>query len=78
MVGPALLLGADGSLSEPMLYLSLRFKIRRQEYYEQLQPVRETGNWKNGSDFFYGALPNLERRRRDRLDAFVMRRSRLT
>jgi Fic family protein len=34
------LLCAEGALSEPILYLSLHFKSRRQEYYDHLQRVR--------------------------------------
>lgn len=47
-----LLLCADGSLKEPILYLSLWFKNRRKEYYEQLQYVRDTGDWEEWVNFF--------------------------
>ncbi|MCW5597778.1 MAG: Fic family protein [Nitrosomonas sp.] len=40
-----LLLCADGVLKEPILYLSLWFKTRRDEYYDQLQYIRDTGDW---------------------------------
>lgn len=47
-----LLLCADGSLSQPILYLSLWFKTQRKEYYEQLQYVRDTGDWEEWTRFF--------------------------
>jgi Fic family protein len=48
----ALLLTADGALSEPILYLSLYFKMHRQEYYEHLQRVRTRGDWEGWLRFF--------------------------
>lgn len=48
----ALLLTADGALSEPILYLSLYFKMHRQEYYEHLQRVRTHGDWEGWLRFF--------------------------
>ncbi len=47
-----LLLCTQGALSEPILYLSLYLKTHRQEYYSQLQQVRETGDWESWLDFF--------------------------
>lgn len=47
-----LLLCTEGVLSEPILYLSLYFKTHRQEYYTQLQNVRETGDWESWLRFF--------------------------
>lgn len=47
-----LLLCTEGVLSEPILYLSLYFKTHRKEYYEQLQQVRETGDWESWLKFF--------------------------
>ncbi len=46
------LLCAGGALREPMLYLSLFFKKRRQTYYDLLTEVRTTGNWEAWLDFF--------------------------
>jgi Fic family protein len=46
------LLCAEGALSEPILYLSLHFKTRRQEYYEHLQRVRTHGDWEGWLRFF--------------------------
>ncbi|MCY4107315.1 MAG: Fic family protein [Chloroflexi bacterium] len=39
-------------LSEPLLYLSLYLKQNRNEYYELLQKVRETGDWESWIRFF--------------------------
>lgn len=39
-------------LQKPVLYLSWYFKQRRQEYYERLQAVRDTGNWEQWVVFF--------------------------
>ncbi len=47
-----LLLCADGVLKEPILYLSLWFKTRRDEYYDQLQYIRDTGDWEEWVGFF--------------------------
>lgn len=47
-----LLLCTQGVLSEPILYLSLYFKTHREEYYAQLQQVRETGDWESWLKFF--------------------------
>ena len=42
----------SGVLSEPLLYLSLFFKLHRQTYYELLDGVRKTGDWEAWLDFF--------------------------
>ena len=39
-------------LSRPLLYLSLYFKQRRQDYYRLLDEVRTTGDWEAWIDFF--------------------------
>jgi Fic family protein len=39
-------------LSKPVLYLSTFFKQRRQEYYDRLQAVRDTGDWEGWLGFF--------------------------
>jgi len=48
-----LLLCAEGALREPMLYLSLYLKRRRQEYYDLLQAVRLNGDWEAWLRFFF-------------------------
>ena len=46
------LLCAAGLLKKPLLYLSLFFKNRRDEYYSHLQNVREKGEWEEWIKFF--------------------------
>lgn len=46
------ILCAEGMMREPLLYLSLYFKTHRQEYYDLLQLVRETGDWEEWIQFF--------------------------
>jgi Fic family protein len=50
------LLCAEGALSEPILYLSLHFKSRRQEYYDHLQRVRTHGDWEGWVRFFLAGV----------------------
>ena len=47
-----LMLCNDGILKEPSLYLSLYFKANRQEYYNHLQNIRETGDFESWIKFF--------------------------
>lgn len=54
-----LLLCTEGVLSEPILYLSLYFKTHRQEYYAQLQNVRETGDWESWLQFFLDGVNDI-------------------
>lgn len=49
----ALLLGADGTLRQPLLYLSLFFKRHRTLYYDLLNQVREKGDWEAWLVFFF-------------------------
>jgi Fic family protein len=51
-----LLLCAEGALFEPILYLSLYFKLRRQEYYDHLQRVRTHGDWEGWLRFFLSGV----------------------
>ncbi len=46
------LLCAHGTLHEPILYLSLYFKTRRDVYYDLLNRVRTTGDWEAWLEFF--------------------------
>ena len=41
-----------GLLKEPLLYLSLYFKLHREQYYHLLQSVRKTGDWESWIEFF--------------------------
>ena len=51
-----LLLCSEKVLKEPMLYLSLYFKIHRQRYYALLNEVRLTGDWEAWLHFFADAV----------------------
>jgi Fic family protein len=46
------LLVHGGALSQPLLYLSLYLKEKRDEYYASLQAVRDTGDWEQWLAFF--------------------------
>ena len=46
------MLCAEGFLKQPLLYLSLYLKANRNEYYDRLQAVRETGDWEGWIAFF--------------------------
>ncbi|QYU69918.1 Fic family protein [Leptolyngbya sp. 15MV] len=47
-----LMLCSAGVLRQPLLYLSLFFKSRRDDYYRLLQEVRDHGAWEAWLDFF--------------------------
>lgn len=47
-----LLLCADGTLQQPLLYLSLFFKQHRNLYYHLLNQIREDGDWEAWLIFF--------------------------
>ena len=51
-----LLLCEGKVLRQPMLYLSLYFKMHRQAYYEALNNVRLAGDWEAWLDFFTEAV----------------------
>lgn len=51
-----LLLCEQNVLHEPMLYLSLYFKMHRQYYYDLLNNVRLNGEWEAWLDFFAEAV----------------------
>jgi hypothetical protein len=46
------LLCVAGAIREPILYLSLYFKMNRQKYYELLDRVRTHGGWETWLEFF--------------------------
>lgn len=46
------ILCVDGIMRKPLLYLSLYFKNNRTAYYDNLQHVRETGDWEEWLRFF--------------------------
>jgi Fic family protein len=47
-----LLLCHEGTLREPLLYSSLFFKEHRQQYYSELNSVRDTGDFERWVEFF--------------------------
>lgn len=51
-----LMLCHDKVLRKPLLYPSLYFKEHRQQYYEELNAVRATGDLERWSDFFSEAI----------------------
>src|SRR6202045_39220 len=60
-----LFLCAKGVLREPLLYLSLYFKTRRQRYYDLLQRVRTEGVWEEWIDFFLEGTETTARQAAD-------------
>jgi Fic family protein len=48
-----LLLCAEGTLRQPLLYLSLFFKTHRNLYYDLLNQIREGGDWEAWLMFFF-------------------------
>jgi Fic family protein len=53
------LLCERGVLVKPVLYLSYFFKRHRQEYYERLQAVRESGDFEGWLGFFLRGLAEV-------------------
>lgn len=53
------LLCEQRALQKPVLYLSYFFKQHRQEYYERLQAVRDTGNWEAWLEFFLRGIAEV-------------------
>ena len=52
-------------LLKPVLYLSYFFKQHRQQYYEELQSVRDTGNWERWLTFFLRGVAEVSRQATD-------------
>ena len=52
----ALILVSEGVLREPLLYLSLYFKLHRPAYYDRLSGVRLHGDWEGWLRFFADAV----------------------
>lgn len=50
------LLCTQGVLKQPILYLSLYLKTRRQHYYDLLQRVHESGSWEAWLEFFLDGI----------------------
>src|SRR5262245_32660857 len=53
------LLCEGGVLRKPVLYLSHYFKQRRQEYYDRLQAVRDSGDWEGWLAFFLKGVADV-------------------
>jgi len=53
------LLCKEGVLKRPLLYLSYYFKLNRQEYYDRLQTVRDSGDWESWLKFFLGGIAEV-------------------
>ena len=51
-----LMLCEEGALRQPLLYLSLHFKLNRMDYYDWLQKVRADGNWEGWLMFFLSGI----------------------
>ncbi len=51
-----LLLCADGTLQQPLLYLSLFFKKHRNLYYDLFNQIREEGDWEAWLAFFFEGI----------------------
>ena len=46
------LLCQENILKRPLLYLSHYFRLHRDEYYDRLQAIRDTGNWEGWLKFY--------------------------
>jgi len=53
------LLCAEDILKEPLLYISLYFRVHRTEYYDRLQAVRLDGDWEGWVLFFLDAVASI-------------------
>ena len=49
----------EKALSQPLLYLSLYFKERRDEYYSRLQKVRTHGDWEGWLRFYLAGVEEV-------------------
>ncbi len=68
------LLVEKGLLSRPVLYLSHFFKMHRAEYYERLQAVRDSGDWKGWLEFFLRGITTVSRQATDTAAAILRMR----
>lgn len=66
-----LILCAEGSLHEPLLYLSLYFKQHRQVYYDLLQDVRLKGEWLRWLRFFLEGVRDTAQQAADTAKAIL-------
>ncbi len=68
------LLCESGVLHKPVLYLSYFFKQHRQEYYDLLQAVRDTGNWEAWLEFFLHGVYEVSQQATDTARQILMLR----
>ena len=54
-----------GVLLKPVLYLSYFFKKNRQQYYEELQSVRDSGSWEQWLEFFLRGVIEVSKQATD-------------
>lgn len=54
-----LLLCHEGAMSRPLLYLSAYFKQHKEEYYDRLQKVRDSGDWEGWLKFFLRGIRSV-------------------
>ncbi len=58
-------------LLKPVLYLSHFFKQHRQQYYEELQSVRDSGTWEEWLTFFFRGIVEVSRQATDTAQAIL-------
>ena len=68
------LLCEQGTLSKPVLYLSVFFKLHRKEYYERLQAVRDHGDWEGWVEFFLRGVHEVAQQAREVARKIIMLR----
>jgi Fic family protein len=59
------LLCERGVLHKPVLYLSHYLRAHRQEYYDRLQAIRDSGAWENWLEFFLRGVTDVSRQAAD-------------
>jgi Fic family protein len=76
-----LLLCREKALEEPLLYLSLYFKMNFEEYIEKLQNVRQKGDWEGWLKFFFEGIIEISeeavRSAKSILELFAQNRQRI-
>jgi Fic family protein len=68
------LLCEQGVLSKPVLYLSVFFKLHREEYYDRLQAVRDRGDWEGWVEFFLRGVHEVAQQAREVAKRIIMLR----
>jgi Fic family protein len=66
-----------GVLREPLLYLSIFFKEHRQDYYDRLQAIRDSGDWEGWLAFFLEGVATVAREATETARRIVQLRERL-